>query len=142
MSNIKIVAHPETGKMFTETSNSAWVKCQLQSEEIAVNNGVISLQKRVAFPLIDAKAAAFLKGLKSGDKFPIPGKIIRKVTSEPQYEGHKEVVNPSTGEVMGYYQSYTFTTDMSAYDVDERVATPATTKEYAEDAAKAELANG
>jgi hypothetical protein len=142
MSKIKIVAHPETKAMFTETANPEWVKCQLQSEEIVVNNGVISVQKRVAFPLLSAKVLPLLKSLKSGDTFPVNGKIVRKVTSTPQYENQKQVVNPSTGEVMGYYQSYTFTTDMAAYDVDERIAVASTQVEEfdAEKAAAAELA--
>lgn len=122
MSKIKIIAHPETGNLFTETSKEGWVKCQLQSEELIVSNGVITKQKRVAFPLISADAAAMMDNLKSGSVFPIEGKIVRKITSEPQYEGHRLVVNPSTGEEMDYYQTFEFTTDTSAVDIDERVA--------------------
>ena len=127
MSKVKIIAHPETGKLFTETSKEGWVKCQLQSEELVVSNGVISLQKRVAFPLLNANVIPALSGLKDGSAFPIEGKITRKVTSEPQYEGQKQVVNPTTGEEMGYYQSYAFTTNLQEQDVDERtsVAAPA-----------------
>lgn len=121
MSKIKIIAHPETGNLFTETSKEGWVKCQLQSEELVVSNGVITKQKRVAFPLISADAASMMNSLKSGSVFPIEGKIIRKITSEPQYEGHKAVVNPSTGEEKNYYQTFEFTTNTSAVDVDERV---------------------
>lgn len=140
MNKVTIVAHPETKALFTPTSNPDWVKCQLQSEEVTVNNGVMRLQKRVAFPLVDKKVADMLAkaGLKSGHNFPVPGKIIRKLTSQPQYEGQTEVVNPSTGEAMGYYQSYTFTSDLSASDIDEREAafTPsAEVVEEAEDAA-------
>lgn len=135
-----IVAHPETKALFTPTSNPDWVKCQLQTEEVVVNNGVMRLQKRVAFPLVDKKVADMLvkSGLKSGHNFPVPGKIIRKLTSEPQYEGQTQVVNPTTGEVMGYYQSYSFTSNLSASDIDERdnSFTPsAEVVEEAEDAA-------
>lgn len=129
MSKIKIIAHPETGKMFTATSNPEWVKCQLQSEEIVVNNGVIQLQKRTAFPLVSSKVAEVLAGLKSGAAFPLEGRIIRKVTSTAQYEGHKQVINPTTKEEMGYYQSFDFSSDPSAHDSDERVSgVVATTK--------------
>ena len=137
---VTINAHPKTGELFTATKNPEWVKCQLSSEEMTVNNGVIQVQKRVAFPLVSAKVVPLLKGLKSGSVFPIKGKITRKVTSTPQFAGHTEVVNPSTGEAMGYYQSYTFTTDMTASDVDERIAiaTPAQATNV-EEAALAEL---
>jgi len=123
MSKVKIIAHPETKALFTATSKEGWVKCQLASEEMTVNNGVVALNRRVAFPVLQAKllSQAPFAGLKDGDDFPINGKIIRRLTSVPQYEGHQEVINPSTGEAMGYYQSFTFTADLSASDIDERV---------------------
>ena len=120
MKNVKIKKHPETNAMFTPTSNPEWVKCQLRSEEIVVNNGVVALQSRVAFPLISAKVAEAFSSLKDGDTFPVPGKIVRKVTSEPQFEGQEQVINPSTGEEMGYYQTYEFSTNLNATDIDER----------------------
>lgn len=131
MSKVKIIAHPETGKLFTATSKDGWVKCQVQSEELVVSNGVITKQKRTAFPLISSDAAEMMSGLKSGNVFPLEGKITRKVTSEPQYEGHKKVINPSTGEEMNYYQSFTFTTNLSEGDVDERTTEPTSVKEMA-----------
>jgi len=124
MSKVKIIAHPETGKLFTETSKEGWVKCQVQSEELVETNGIISKQKRTAFPLISSAAVEMMSGLKDGSVFPLEGKITRRVTSEPQYEGQKKVVNPASGEEMNYYQSYTFTTDLKAQDVDERVTEP------------------
>lgn len=120
--SVKIIAHPETGKLFTETSKEGWVKCQLQSKQMTVNNGVITMQTRTAFPLIQQEVADACAGLKSGSVFPLEGKITRKVTSEPQFEGHKKVVNPTTGEEMNYYQTFNFTTNMQEQDVDERVA--------------------
>jgi len=131
MSKVKIIAHPETGKLFTATSKESWVKCQVQSEELVVSNGIITKQKRVAFPLISSDAAEMMAGLKSGSVFPLEGKITRKITSEPQYDGHKAVVNPSTGEEMNYYQSYNFTTNLTEQDIDERVAEVVAKKEMA-----------
>lgn len=119
--SVKIIAHPETGKLFTATSKEGWVKCQVRSEELVSTGGVITVQKRTAFPLIQQAAADLMSNLKSGSEFPITGKITRKITSEPQYPGHKEVINPETKESMGYYQSYNFTTNMNEHDVDERV---------------------
>lgn len=121
MSKVKIIAHPESGKLFTETSKDGWVKCQLQSEELVTSpKGVITKQKRTAFPLLSKDAVEMMSGLKNGSVFPLEGKIVRKLTSEPQFEGHQAVLNPETKETMDYYQTYTFTTDMSLYDVDER----------------------
>lgn len=120
--SVKIIAHPETGKLFTETSKEGWVKCQLQSKQMTVNNGVITMQTRTAFPLIQQEVVNACAGLKSGSVFPLEGKITRKVTSEPQFEGHKKVVNPTTSEEMNYYQTFSFTTNMQEQDVDERVA--------------------
>jgi len=45
MSKVKIIAHPETGKLFTATSKDGWVKCQVQSEELVSQNNVITKQK-------------------------------------------------------------------------------------------------
>ncbi len=133
MSNIKIIAHPETGALFTETSNPDFVKCQLSSEQVVVNNGVIQLQKRVAFPLLQAKVVSALGNLTDGSKFPLGGKIIRKVTAEPQWEGHQEVINPTTGEVMGYYQSFEYTTNANASDIDMRNASVEETAQVSAD---------
>lgn len=119
---VTIVAHPETGALFTPTSKEGWSKCQLAETAIVVNNGVITQQKRVAFALVSNAVAEALAGLKNGSKFPVNGKIVRKTTSEPQFTGHKEVVNPSTGDPMGYYSTYKFTTDLNESDIDERVA--------------------
>ena len=120
MAKVKIIAHPESGQMFTATKNPEWVKCQVASEEVVANNGVITLQRRVAFPLVSAKVAAALSNLKSGDAFPLEGKIVTKKSSIEQYEGHKEVVNPTTGEAMGYYTTYHFTSNLNDQDIDVR----------------------
>jgi len=115
--SIKIIAHPETGKLFTATKKEGWVKCQVKSQQAVVSNGVITLQTRVAFPLVQAEIAnSLFNQLKDGDTFPINGKIVRTVTAEPQYEGHQEVVNPETSEAMGYYQSYDFSDNLNASD--------------------------
>jgi len=125
MSKVKIIAHPETGKLFTETSNSDVFKCQIQSlTPVVTSSGFSTVEKRTAFPPVNKLFVDYCKsiGLKSGMDYPIQGKIVRKVTSEPQYPNQKQVMNPKTKEEMGYYQSYTFTTDVNAYDVDERIA--------------------
>lgn len=117
--SVKIIAHPETGNLFTATTKDGWVKCQVKSQEAVVSNGVITLQSRVAFPLVHQAVVEsdLFKNLADGSSFPLPGKVIRKVTAEAQYEGHQEVINPETGETMGYFQTYDFTSDMKAGDL-------------------------
>lgn len=119
--SVSIIAHPTTGEMFTATSDPNWVKCQLHSEEVVVSNGVITVQPRTCFPLLSSKVADLFKNLKSGNKFPIEGKILRRVTLQPQFENHAPVINPKSGEIMGYYSTYYFSTLASETDYDERV---------------------
>jgi len=120
MSKVVIKAHPETGKMFTETNNPEIFKCQLQSKEIAVNNKFITEQTRVAFPPLTKEVVEAFSHLKDGDRFPIDGKIRKIVSSIPQFEGHQEVINPKTEEKMGYYQTFEFTSDLNKSDMDLR----------------------
>jgi len=141
MSAVRIISHPETGAMFTPTKNEEIVKCQLRSEELAITKkGIIVVEPRVAFPALSAKVVPLLANLKSGDVFPIPGKIITKTTSVPQYEGHQEVVNPTTGEQMGYYRTYAFTTNLQEQDIDERVPSVSLTATKAAQVAASDFA--
>jgi hypothetical protein len=140
MSAVRIISHPETGAMFTPTKNEEWVKCQLRSEQLVAKNGIVTVEARVAFPLISAKVVPLLSSLKSGDVFPMPGKIITKTTSVPQYEGHKEVVNPTTGEQMGYYRTYAFTTNLQEQDIDEKVPSVSLTTTKAAQVAASDFA--
>ena len=120
-SKLIIVAHPETGKLFTPTEKNAdWSKCQVRQSGVKVTNGVISNASRSAFPLIDTKVANELlkNGLKSGDAFPIEGQIVRRLSKIPFYENQNPVTNPNTGEVMKkdgepYYMQDSFTSDMT-----------------------------
>jgi hypothetical protein len=120
MAEIVIVAHPETGEMFTPTSKAGWLKCQLREVgKITVNNGVITMNERVSFPLLQEKVCKAFAHLKDGDKFPIPGQIQRILSREPRYEGHQTVKKgPDTDEEalidgLPYYSQYTFTTNTS-----------------------------
>ncbi len=118
-SQLTIIAHPETGKLFTETSNPEWSKCQLRQSGIRVVNGVISNASKSAFPLIATSVANDLikAGLKSGDAFPVEGQIARQLSRVPFYEGQNPVTNPTTGEIVmkdgeQYFMQDVFTVDM------------------------------
>jgi len=118
MSQVRIKAHPETGKLFTQTNNPDIFKCRIESTQIEVVNEFVVKQSRSAFPPVTREVVESLQHLKDGDVFPIPGKIVRTLSTVPQYEGHQEVINPKTEEKMGYYQTYKFTSDMNASDKD------------------------
>ena len=83
-----------------------------------MENGFFNKSSRSAFiggKLEDLKSAGFKANQ------ILPGKIIRKTSFEPQYEGHQPKVNPTTGEkvlVNGretYFQDV-YTQDMNACD--------------------------
>lgn len=136
--SVSIIAHPETGKMFTPTADADWEKCQLHSEEIVVQNGVFTLQSRTCFPLFHVKVTKLLKNLKNGDTFPIPGRILRRVTLTPQYTNkdgspQEKVINPKTDEEMPYYSTYFFSTLAGETDYDERVMSKVTVEATAEE---------
>jgi hypothetical protein len=129
MSKVIIVAHPTTGALFTPTANPDWVKCQLRSTSIGVNNGVVASINKVAFPLISKSVADTLvtHGLKAGSVFPVEGKIIRKQSRVPFFEGQNPVSQKDGTVIMyegaEYYQQYEFTADMSQAD-DQRIGAP------------------
>jgi hypothetical protein len=116
MSNLVIVAHPETKELYTETNKKDFFKCQVREiGTITVNKGVINSNDRVAFDL-----PAFAN-LKDGSAFPVSGKIQRVLSLEPQFEGHQTVKKGSepdaeealmNGQV--YYSQYIFTDNMNA----------------------------
>jgi len=120
MSKVRIKAHPETGNLFTETSNPEIFKCRVEKQQVVVNNGFVIKQNRAAFPPITKEVVDSLGHLKDGDVFPIEGKIVKKSSTIPQFEGHKQVINPDTKEEMGYYQTFEFTSDLNKSDMDLR----------------------
>lgn len=123
MSKVIIVAHPETGEMFTEQKNDIF-KCQVRSEEVVVKNKFITKETRVAFPPFTKDAVEAFSHLKDGDRFPIEGRIRKTVSSIPQFEGHQQVTNPETDEKMGYYHTFEFTSNLKVNDLDIRDMEP------------------
>jgi hypothetical protein len=124
MSNLVIVAHPETKELYTETNKKDFFKCQVREiGTITVNKGVINSNDRVAFPLLPEKVIKMpaFANLKDGSAFPVSGKIQRVLSLEPQFEGHQTVKKGSepdaeealmNGQV--YYSQYIFTDNMNA----------------------------
>lgn len=119
--NVTIVAHPESGELFTASKKEGFFKCMVQSTTISVNNGMIDEQKVVAFPAITEAALKHFSSLKDGDAFPIPGQVVVSEyfdTDEDYREGMVAKINPTTMEdhlVDGknVYRETTFTTDLN-----------------------------
>lgn len=159
MSKVIIVAHPETGKLFTETKNPKFVKCQLKtSGGFRVQNGVIDKDKTVCFSLLSKSAADQLEalGLKDGGSFSnfVPGKIVRQLSRVPFYPEQKVVLVGAGGEnerpaLIGgneYYQQFQFTADLNApnnawYNAQGQVVVESMNLQTAEEKAAQEAAN-
>lgn len=157
MSKVIIVAHPETGKLFTPTANPKFVKTQLKTQGgFRVSNGVIAEDNTVCFPLISAGVAKSLEeaGLKSGDVFPVEGKIIRQLSRVPFYKDQTVVLVGAGGEnerpalIEGneYYQQFQFTADLKApnnawYNAQGQVVVESMNLQTAEEKATQEAAN-
>ena len=123
MSNFcKVVPHPETGKIITEsTTSKGFGTVRLDSTEMVVSNGFVNERKRSAFVRGEVEV---LKKMFSSPQ--IQGKIIRKTSSQPFYNGQTPVVNPTTGEEVlrdgaCFYQQFEFTQVANATDVEVEV---------------------
>lgn len=95
---VKVVAHPETGAIITpSTKNLEWGTFRVDSENISMENGILNLSKRSAF--IRGKIEQLNQlGLKAGQS--LPGKIVKRESFEPFYEGQPAKINPTTNEVV------------------------------------------
>lgn len=116
---VKVAQHPETGAVITpSTNNSAFGTIRLDSEHESMEKGFVNIQKRSAFvrgKIEDLNAL----GLKSGQS--LPGKIIKRESFEPFYEGQRPKINPSSGEIMltngrETYLEFVYTEDANATD--------------------------
>lgn len=123
MSNFcKVMPHPETGKIITESTNSpGFGTVRLDSTEMVVTNGFVNERKRSAF--VKGKIETLRKMFTS---LQVQGKIIRKTSSQPFYNGQEPVVNPTTGEATlrngsVFYQQFEFTQVANATDVEIEV---------------------
>ena len=95
---VKVVAHPETGAIITaSTKNPEWGTFRVDSENVSMENGILNLSKRSAF--IRGKIEQLNQlGLKAGQS--LPGKIVKRESFAPFYEGQNPKINPSNGETV------------------------------------------
>ena len=116
---VKVSQHPETGAVITPSTNTPlFGTIRLDSEHKSMEKGFVNIQKRSAFVrgrIEDLNAL----GLKSGQS--LPGKIIKRESFEPFYEGQTSKINPSTGEIVltngrETYLEFVYTEDANATD--------------------------
>ena len=116
---VKVVAHPETGAVITINANKPeFGNIRVDQTIVSMENGFLNKSNRTAFiagKIEDLKAL----DLKAGST--LDGKIIRKESFEPMYEGQSAKINPSTDEEVlvdgkNVYFKDSFTADLSTQD--------------------------
>jgi FKBP-type peptidyl-prolyl cis-trans isomerase 2 len=123
---LKVVNHPTTGEKLTfvktVTDNqgvvSDWFKMRIDSQEVVLKGGVAQKSNRTAFvvgpkDLLQLVETQFINRQ--------VGRIKRVKTLEPQYAGHKEALNPKTGELLGCYYTFEYSAEGQP-DVDSTTA--------------------
>lgn len=119
MNTVTVVAHPETGKIITPSSNNPdWGTVRVDSESVEFTNGILNKRNRTAFIRGEIKNLA---GVFTRAGQIMQGKIVKHTSKTPFYKGQNPVMNPTTSEVVmrdgaPFYQNYEFTTDLSATD--------------------------
>lgn len=119
MNQVKVASHPTTGLVITPSKNNPeWGTVRVSSEELIMNNGIINSNTRSAF--VRGEIVNLQKMFTRAGQV-LSGKIIRKTSNTPFYEGQSPVMNPKTSEVVlrngvEFFQDYEFTQDLSATD--------------------------
>lgn len=120
MSQVKVIAHPESGNVITPSSrNPEYGTFRVDSENRSLENGFVNISKRTAF--IRGKISDLeTLGLRAGQV--LPGRIQKRESFDPFYEDQEPKINPSTQEVVltngqESYLEYVYTSDAKASDV-------------------------
>lgn len=120
MSQVKVIAHPESGNVITPSSkNPEYGTFRVDSENRSLENGFVNISKRTAF--IRGKISDLeTLGLRAGQV--LPGRIQKRESFDPFYDDQEPKINPSTNEVIltngqESYLEYVYTSDVKASDV-------------------------
>lgn len=122
MSKVKIVAHPESGKIVTPTSNPEFGTIRVDSSEIVFANNFMSEQKRTAFI---TGPTALLEQVYTQEGQTLQGRIVKLESFEPFYEGQSPKIYPEGHANAGQevltegkptYLRYVYSQDSSAPD--------------------------
>lgn len=90
--SVKVVAHPVTGAVITESTKTAgFGTVRLDSESVSMENGFLNIQKRTAFI---RGAMEDLNKLSLTEGKLLPGVIIKKESYQPFYEGQSPKIYP------------------------------------------------
>lgn len=120
---VTIKAHPETGNIITPSSNNPeYGTIRVDKSTQSFNNGFFQISNRTAFirgRITDL--TAMVEGLNLSDGSTMEGKIIKRESFNPFYEGQDPKINPSTGEIVltdgkPTYLEYMFTQDAGLTD--------------------------
>lgn len=127
MSQVKVVAHPETGNVITPSSNNPeYGTFRVDSENRSLENGFVNISKRSAF--IRGRISDLEQlGLTAGKV--LPGRIQKRESFDPFYDDQDPKINPTTGEVVltdgkQTYLEFVYTSDAKAPDVWVNSSTP------------------
>lgn len=97
-SPVKVVAHPETGNVVTPNENKPGeASIRLDQEVNSMEGGYLNKSRRTVFiggKIEDLQSLNFRAGQ------TLPGKIVRRESFEPFYEGQSPKINPTSGEIM------------------------------------------
>lgn len=117
---VKVVVHPTTGLVITpSTNNPAWGTFRVDSENVSMESGILNKSKRSAFIRGKIEDLESL-GLRANQS--LPGKIVKRESFEPFYEGQPVKINPTTGETVltngrPTYIEFVYTDNAQAPDV-------------------------
>lgn len=117
---VKVASHPATGLVITPSVNKPlFGTVRVDSENVSLENGFMNKSKRSAFirgSIVDLTSL----GLTAGKV--MPGKIVKKESYNPFFEGQSPKINPTTAEVVltngrETYLQYDYTADQNAPDL-------------------------
>lgn len=113
---VTVVAHPETGAVITPRKNNPeYGVIRLDQESVSMENGYLNKSNRTAWlggKIEDLQSL----NLKAGST--LPGKIVRKESHTPFYEGQSPKINPQTSEVVLKDGKEVYMQDMYTDDLD------------------------
>lgn len=118
-SDVKVVAHPETGAVITQNVNKPeFGTLRLDSENVSMSGGYLNKNRRTAF--VGGNYEEFKSlGLRAGQV--MPGLIQKQESFSPFYEGQSPKINPTTQEVIfkngkEVYLQFEYIADSNAAD--------------------------
>lgn len=117
---VRVASHPETGAVITVSTNKPeYGTIRLDEETIQFQNNFMNKSRRSVF--IRGKVAD-LESLGYKANQALAGKIIKRESFEPFYEGQEPKMNPTTGDIVlkdnkPVYLEFLYTLDAKAQDV-------------------------